>query len=95
MCSSDLKVILVTEKERISDFASTGLYYFSNGRIFVERAEEVISRGERTRNEFYVMPLYQKYIDRGEVIGISPAKQTFDMGSPEALSASETFFKTL
>jgi UDP-N-acetylglucosamine diphosphorylase / glucose-1-phosphate thymidylyltransferase / UDP-N-acetylgalactosamine diphosphorylase / glucosamine-1-phosphate N-acetyltransferase / galactosamine-1-phosphate N-acetyltransferase len=89
------KVIRVAEKERISDFASTGLYYFSNGRIFVERAEEVISTGERTRNEFYVMPLYQKYIDRGEVIGISPAKHTFDMGSPEALSAAETFFKTL
>jgi len=89
------KVIQVAEKERISDLASTGLYYFSNGRIFVERAEEVISRGERTRNEFYVMPLYQKYIDRGEVIGISPAKQAFDMGSPEALDASETFFKTL
>lgn len=89
------KVIRVAEKERISDFASTGLYYFSNGRIFVARAEEVVSRGERTRNEFYVMPLYQKYIDRGEVIGISPAKQMFDMGNPEALETAETFFKTL
>ena len=88
-------VIRVAEKERISDFASTGLYYFSNGRIFVERAEEVISRGERTKNEFYVIPLYQKYIDRGEVIGISLAKQMFDMGNPEALNASETFLKTL
>ena len=89
------KVIRVAEKERISDFASTGLYYFSNGRIFVERAEEVVSRGERTKNEFYVIPLYQKYIDRGEVIGISPAKQLFDMGNPEALRASESIFKTL
>ena len=88
-------VIRVAEKERISDFASTGLYYFSNGRIFVERAEEVISSGERTKNEFYVIPLYQKYIDRGEAIGISLAKQMFDMGNPEALSASETFLKTL
>ena len=61
-------VIRVAEKERISDFASTGLYYFSKGRIFVERAEGVISRDERTKNEFYVIPLYQKYIDRGEVI---------------------------
>src|SRR2546423_530303 len=88
-------VIQVAEKERISDFASTGLYYFSNGRVFVERAEEVISRDERTKNEFYVIPLYQKYIDRGEAIGISLAKQMFDMGNPEALSASETFLKTL
>jgi NDP-sugar pyrophosphorylase family protein len=88
-------VIRVAEKERISDFASTGLYYFSNGRIFVERAEGVISRDERTKNEFYVIPLYQKYIDRGEVIGISRAKQMFDMGNPEARNASETFLKTL
>ena len=89
------RVIRVAEKERISDFASTGLYYFSNGHIFVERAEEAISRGERTKNEFYVIPLYQKYIDRGEVIGISPAKQVFDMGNPAALNAAETFLKTL
>jgi NDP-sugar pyrophosphorylase family protein len=89
------KVTRVAEKKRISDFASTGLYYFSNGRIFIERAEELISSGERTRNEFYVMPLYQKYIDRGEVIGISRAKQMFDMGSQEALDASESFYKTL
>jgi NDP-sugar pyrophosphorylase family protein len=88
-------VIRVAEKERISDFASTGLYYFSNGRLFVERAEEVISKGERTKNEFYVIPLYQKYIDRGELIGISPARQMFDMGSPASLHASETFLKTL
>ena len=88
-------VIRVAEKERISDFASTGLYYFSNGRIFVERAEGVISRDERTKNEFYVIPLYQKYIDRGEVIRISRAKQMFDMGNPEARNASETFLKTL
>jgi NDP-sugar pyrophosphorylase family protein len=89
------KVIRVAEKERISDFASTGLYYFSSGRIFIETAQEVIFRGERTKNEFYVIPVYQKYIDRGEVIGISPAKQMFDMGNPEALRASESIFKTL
>lgn len=89
------KVVQVAEKERIADHASTGLYYFSNAQLFVDRAEEMITKGEKTKNEFYVIPLYQKYIDKGEYIGISQAEAMYDMGTPESLSQSEAFFKRL
>jgi UDP-N-acetylglucosamine diphosphorylase / glucose-1-phosphate thymidylyltransferase / UDP-N-acetylgalactosamine diphosphorylase / glucosamine-1-phosphate N-acetyltransferase / galactosamine-1-phosphate N-acetyltransferase len=83
---SDGKVIEVAEKTRISDWASTGMYYFKSGANFVEEAERLINRNERTRGEFYIMPLYQKLIDSGLNIRIAKAKNMWDMGTPEALA---------
>jgi NDP-sugar pyrophosphorylase family protein len=83
---SDGKVIEVAEKTRISDWASTGMYYFKSGANFVEEAERLINRNERTHGEFYIMPLYQKLIDSGLNIRISKAENMWDMGTPEALA---------
>lgn len=79
------RVVEVAEKIRISDHASTGLYYFSNGREFVSIAEEMISKQEKTRGEYYVIPVYQKYIERGWRVEISIADEMWDMGTPDAL----------
>lgn len=81
------RVVEVAEKVRISDHASTGLYYFSNGAEFVERAEARVREGRRTKGEFYVIPLYQDYIDAGLRIDIDRARRMWDMGTPEALTA--------
>lgn len=81
------QVIEVTEKIRISENASTGLYYFSNGKKFVERGEKLISDKKTTRGEYFIMPLYQEYINEGEYIGISKATQMWDLGTPESLSS--------
>ncbi len=83
---NDGKVIEVAEKTRISDWASTGMYYFKSGVKLVEEAERLIDNNERTRGEFYIMPLYQKLIDSGLNIRIAKAKNMWDMGTPEALA---------
>lgn len=82
-------VVEVAEKVRISDHASTGLYYFAQGRRFVETAEAMIANQEKTRGEYYVIPVYQKYIDRGLGVELSVAQTMWDMGTPEALAAFE------
>lgn len=81
------RVVRVAEKEQISSHASTGLYYFSRTREFVAVAEEMIEKGEKTRGEYYVSPVYQKYIERGWRTDISVARQMWDLGTPEALEA--------
>ena len=83
------RVVEVAEKVRISDYASTGLYYFASGQQFIEVAEEMIRNKEKTRGEYYVIPVYQKYIERGWHVGISIAKEMWDMGTPEALATFE------
>lgn len=81
------RVVQVAEKERISDHASTGLYYFSDTAEFLETGDAMVRGDERTRGEFYVIPVYQKYIARGLRVDISVAEQMWDMGTPEALDA--------
>jgi dTDP-glucose pyrophosphorylase len=86
------RVTEVAEKVRISDYASTGLYYFSNANEFIAEADCMIQRDERVRGEFYVIPAYQKYIDSGREIGISIANETWDMGTPDALAQAAVIF---
>lgn len=83
---SDGKVIQVAEKNRISDWASTGMYYFKNGSRFVKEAELMILNEEKTRGEYYIMPVYQKLINSGMDIRISIAENMWDMGTPEGLA---------
>jgi len=79
------RVVEVAEKERISDHASTGLYYFSHAQEFITVAEEMVRNREKTRGEYYVIPVYQKYIQRGWRVDVSVADRMWDMGTPEAL----------
>ena len=79
------RVVEVAEKVRMSDHASTGFYYFSSGRQLVDMGAEMIQRGEKTRGEYYVIPVYQKYIERGWLVIVARAREMWDMGTPEAL----------
>jgi dTDP-glucose pyrophosphorylase len=85
------KVIEVTEKIRISDHASTGLYYFKDASLFCKEAEVIIKNQEKTKGEFYIMPLYNKLIAKGYNIGISEALAMWDMGTPEAKEKFEKY----
>lgn len=78
------RVTRVAEKERISPLASTGLYYFSNGRRFVKTASDMVARGMKTRGEYFVIPVYQRYVDDGLFVGVSEARSMWDMGTPAA-----------
>ena len=80
------KVTDVAEKQRISSLASTGIYYFSNGYQFVKEAERIITLDEKTQGEFYVIPIYQKLINKGYIINIDKAKEMWDLGTPESIS---------
>lgn len=91
--NADGNVIEVAEKKRISDNASTGIYYFRSGREFLEMADKIIAKREKTRGEYYVIPVYQKYIERGWKVGVSKASEVWDMGNPDAIIEFEKHFK--
>jgi dTDP-glucose pyrophosphorylase len=63
-------VTMVREKEVISKNATVGLYYFNEGRIFVENAIDMIVRNDRVNNEFYVAPVYNYAINSGKKTGV-------------------------
>ena len=60
----------VVEKKVISKEATVGIYNFIRGRDFVTSAEAMIAADERVNGEFYVAPVYNRYIQSGRKIGV-------------------------
>lgn len=83
------RVIETAEKRRISEWATTGLYYFRRGRDFVRHTENMIRSEERSNGEFYVAPVYNRMIAAGADIRINPVNEIWVLGTPEELSAFE------
>lgn len=75
--------IETAEKKIISTHAAVGIYYFTKGANFVWAAKEMIKKNIRYNNEFYMCPLYNELIKRGDVVKIVPTKEWMTIGTPE------------
>lgn len=73
------------EKEVISTQGNVGFYCFSKGSDFVKYAEQLVEKNIRSKNEFYVAPLYNLLIKDGLKITTLPIKEQFHMGTPDEL----------
>lgn len=82
----DGRVVETAEKRRISDLASTGLYWFQHGRDFVRLAEQAIAAGDMSGGEFYVAPLYNALIREGREVRTFTADEVWVLGTPEDLA---------
>ena len=80
------RVVETAEKKRISDWATTGLYWFRRGRDFVRHADAMIAASERMNNEYYVAPVYNRLIAAGADVRIDPAEAVWVLGTPEDLA---------
>jgi NDP-sugar pyrophosphorylase family protein len=60
---NDNSVLKTTEKERVSNLCSDGLYYFSSKRDFEECFLKALKLGLTVKDEYYVAPLYNILID--------------------------------
>jgi choline kinase len=83
---SDGFITETAEKVVLSNNASVGLYCFSKGSTFIKYAEQMITQNIRTRNEFYVCPLYNLLIQDGLKINTSPVTSMHLMGTPDELN---------
>tara|TARA_Y100001973_G_C5202196_1_gene338715 strand:- start:169 stop:1329 length:1161 start_codon:yes stop_codon:yes gene_type:complete len=73
------------EKEVISQNAAVGVYYYKTGRMFVRYAEEMISKNIRTKNEFYICPMYNLMIRDGAKVKIKQVEKMHVLGTPTEL----------
>lgn len=76
----------VAEKEPISDIATVGVYYWSKGADYVKYAEQMIEKGVKVNNEFYVAPVYNEAIQDGKKIKTFDVKGMWGIGTPEDLN---------
>lgn len=73
----------VKEKIRISPWATVGLYYFRSTSLFLQYALEELS--QEIAGEYYVAPLYDRYIKNGYKVVIDRLHLFKPMGTPEQL----------
>lgn len=59
------KVIRTTEKERISDLCSDGLYYFNKTGVFKSLFEKTKAEKLYVKGELYIAPMYNLMLEQG------------------------------
>lgn len=80
----------VSEKSRISDHATIGLYWFASATLYEEAYEAYYVRGSREeKGERYVAPLYNQLLQDGRKVVITtiPSELVQILGTPEELEA--------
>lgn len=81
----------VAEKQVISNEATVGIYNFRRGRDFVAAADAMIAAGDRVNGEFYVAPVYNRMISRGQRVGVhnigAVGAGMYGLGTPADLEA--------
>lgn len=75
----------VAEKKPISDIATVGVYYFKQGKDFVQAAKQMIDKDIRVNNEFYVCPIFNELILNGKKIRTHHIEKMWGIGTPEDL----------
>jgi NDP-sugar pyrophosphorylase family protein len=77
--------VRTAEKQVISPHATTGIYVWTRGEDFIWAAEQMIADDVRVNGEFYVCPVYNWNIARGDRIGIYDTLDHWPIGTPEDL----------
>jgi len=78
-------VLQVAEKRKISDYATTGIYFWKRGKDFVRQAENMITLNIRVNNEFYVAPVYDEGLKERQRFKVSVCKKFWGLGVPADL----------
>lgn len=61
------RVIETAEKKEISQYCSTGLYYFKSAKMFVDAYRDNNGATPNGINELYVAPLYNKIVSSSDI----------------------------
>ena len=79
-------------KKPISDDATAGVYYFREGKSFVEAANQMIDKKITVDDQYFVCPVYNELILDGNKIRKFDIEKVWSFSVPEGL---EYFIKDL
>jgi dTDP-glucose pyrophosphorylase len=80
------RVVETAEKRRISPWATTGLYHFTEAHHFLAAADAMIAADDRVNGEFYVAPAYNRLIAQGGLVLLDHAREVWVLGTPDELA---------
>ena len=88
-------VIQSAEKISISSIATVGIHYFKRGSDFVKFADEMIKRKISIKNEYYVTPIFNLFVENNKKIVTMPVKQMWPLGNPNEIHQFKKDFLNL
>lgn len=83
-------VICTAEKDKISDYALTGLYHFTKASDFFNIVKDWIKDGKTIKNEFYIAPMYNDLISQGKNYVLDIVDDFIPLGTPEEVREFES-----
>lgn len=87
---SDKRTTYVAEKEVISNIANCGDYYYETAQLFIDNAEEMIYKNDRSKSEFYLAPTMNYIIRNGGLVMSYMVNNMCGLGIPEDLKEYES-----
>lgn len=84
------RVVELREKQRISDHATVGLYWFDSAARYIAAYDDHFARPDgMERGERYIAPIYNRLIETGAVVRISTLEleEVGMLGTPEQVRA--------
>lgn len=91
------RVTAVSEKVRISEFASTGMYYFRSRALFASAYASHAAAVKEQYREVYVMPLYAALLAQGCHVGaaVIPSDAVIPFGTPDEVLQFDAAFAAM
>lgn len=75
----------VAEKDPISDFATVGIYYWSNAAMLFNSIGQMMIAKDRINDEFYLCPAFNYTIASGNIVSYYKIDKMHGLGTPEDL----------
>ena len=84
-------VVETAEKRPISKNATVGIYYFRQGRMFVEACQQMIRKGMTVMDQYFICPCYNEMILAGMKVSALhiPKDAMFAFSSPDDVKEFE------
>lgn len=89
LLDNNKNVVKTTEKEKISNYALTGLYHFSMASDFFDIAQLWIENKKMIRNEFYIAPMYNDLIKNNKKYILDIVDEFIPLGTPDEVEVFE------
>ncbi len=80
---SDIQEKKPYTSNRMEEYASSGTYYFSSGKIMCNALEYVLSEKLKTGSEYYVSLAYHYLFDKNMLVNVYPLQHFMQWGTPE------------
>jgi len=79
---------------RMEEYASSGTYYFSSGKLMLSAFDEVLQGNDHVGGEYYVSLAYKPIIANGGSVAVYPLQHFMQWGTPEDLAEYQSWSST-